>query len=180
MIEAALRVATGNPLAKITAVAALESCAGTWARGMASAKVTPASGLTATITPTFLAMMGRGLVPRGECLWEITVIDGRLVLLPISHLTVTGGTSTSSWQYQVTANSPDTVETRILPTDAVIHCRIGAEPSTPWQGRPPMATASDTGSLAANLELRLGQEAGGQSAALGRFPKGITPPLPRI
>ena len=129
-------------------------------------------GLTAPITPTFLAMMGRGLVRRAECLWEITVTDVRLVLLPISHLTVTGGASPSSWQYQVTANSPDTVETRILPTDAVIHCWIGAEPSTPWQGRPPMATASGTGSLAANLELRLGQEAGGQSAALGALPQG--------
>ena len=171
VVEAALRAvsATGG---QVTAIAALESCAGHWARGMAAAKVKPASDLTAPLTSAFFAMLGRGLLRRGQVLWEIQVVNGRLQLLPITAWDVVGGPDPASWIYNVEATGPNRREIRTLPASAVVHARIGADPASPWIGRPPMATASDTASLVANLELRLGQEAGGPVGSLAYMPTG--------
>ena len=90
LLDPALRAVT-NTLGQVTAKAALESCPGHWARGMAVAKVAPASELAAPLTPAFLAMLGRNLVRRGQALWEIKVVDGRMTLLPIASWNIAGG-----------------------------------------------------------------------------------------
>ena len=48
----------------------------------------------------------------------------------------------------------------------MIHARYAVDPATPWHGVAPLAFARSTGTLAANLETRLGEEAG---AAVGAF-----------
>ena len=171
LLEAAIR-AVSSTTGSVTAIAALESCAGQWARGMAAAKVSPATDLTAPLTPAFFAMLGRGLLRRGQVLWEIQVVEGRIQLLPVSAWDMVGGPDPASWIYNIEATGPNQREIRTLPASAVVHARIGADPVAPWQGRPPMATASDTGNLAANLDLRLGQEAGGPVGSLAYMPSG--------
>ena len=56
------------------------------------------------------------------------------------------------------------------PWDAFVHCRYAVDPSRPWRGVGPLGWASDTGLLAANLEKRLGEEAGGAVAHLLPIP----------
>ena len=60
---------------------------------------------------------------------------------------------------------------RIVPAASVIHCRYSVEPSRPWAGVSPLGWASSTATLAANLERRLGEEAGGTVAHILPVPQ---------
>ena len=53
---------------------------------------------------------------------------------------------------------------RRVPGSAVVHCRYAHDPATPWLGVSPLGWARATGTLAANLEQRLGEETGGTVA----------------
>ena len=48
----------------------------------------------------------------------------------------------------------------IYPSASVLHFRYAPEPERPWSSPSPLGYARQTGRLAANLELRLGEEAG--------------------
>ena len=61
--------------------------------------------------------------------------------------------------------------TRFVPADEVVHCRYSFDPARPWLGLSPLQWASATGRLAANLELRLGEEAGASVGYLFTFPQ---------
>ena len=72
------------------ATAALEFCAGTWARAFASADIKPS--FPTQITPTMLACIGRELVRAGEVLFAIDVRRGQISLCsPVGSWDVRGG-----------------------------------------------------------------------------------------
>ena len=54
---------------------------------------------------------------------------------------------------------PSSNETRIYPSASVLHFRYASDPERPWHGISPLGYARATGKLAANLELRLAEEA---------------------
>ena len=146
---------------RVSATGALEACAGLWSRAFASAAITPATAVTQSVTPSVLGLVGRDLIRRGESLHEIRVSDGRVRLIPVGSWSVHGSEDPESWIYQSTTYGASTSRTRWLPASAVIHIRFGYEPERPEIGIGPMEFAKLTGDLAANLELRLGEEAGG-------------------
>ena len=70
------------------------------------------------------------------------------------------GPDPASWVYRLDLYSPSGSVTRIYPAASVLHFRYAPEPERPWTSPSPLGYARATGKLAANLELRLGEEAG--------------------
>ena len=66
-----------------------------------------------------------------------------------------------TWVYRLDTFGPSGGETRIYPScKRCVHCRYAPEPERPWTSPSPLGYARATGRLAANLELRLGEESG--------------------
>ncbi|MCY4002503.1 MAG: hypothetical protein OXF33_02165 [Rhodospirillales bacterium] len=163
-IAAILAAAGGDAAADVGAIAAAEIASGLWGRAMASASVTPDTPATRALTPAVLELMGRELVRKGECLFEIAVMDGEARLLPVSWWDVYGSYKPESWEYQVTLAGPDQTSTRRVTADRVVHCRYATTPTEPWRGVSPLAHSRTTSDLAAMLETRLSQDV---TAAVG-------------
>ena len=170
-IQAAIAGASGtSSAATIEATAAAEIAAGIWGRAFAAARVDPVTSATRALTPEVLSTIGRELILRGEAAFEIVVRRGRLELDCSSWWNVRGGARRDSWVYDLSISGPDTIETRTLVADRVVHPRYAVAPNAPWTGLSPLALQRNTAALAANLELRLGQEAGGQVGQLIAVP----------
>ena len=159
--------AGGASVGEPNAIAALEIAAGLWARAFASATVEPA---IAAVTPSVLASVGRSLVRSGESLWAIDVRRGVVSVRPAASWDVAGGSDPASWQYRVDLFGPSGNETRVYPSAAVLHFRYAPEPERPWTSPSPLGYARLSGKLAANLELRLGEEAGARVGYLLPIP----------
>ena len=138
------------------ATAALEFCAGTWARAFASADIKPAFP---QITPAMLACIGRELVRSGEVLFAIEVRRGQISLSPVGSWDVRGGPDPASWFYRVDTFGPSSSRSVLMSGASVLHFRYGSDPARPWAGISPLGFAYLTGKLAGGLELRLSQEA---------------------
>ena len=161
------QAATGGSAGEPGALAALEIAAGWWARGLASAELDPP---IAAVTPSVLASIGRELVRRGESLWAVDVRRGQLTITPAGSWDVAGGADPASWFYRLDLFGPSGNETRVYPSAAVLHFRYASDPERPWQGISPLGYARLSGKLAANLELRLGEEAGSRVGHLLAIP----------
>ena len=149
--------AGGASVGEPGAIAALETAAGLWSRAFASAEVLPA---IPAVSPSFLASVARQLVRCGEAVWAIDVRRGEIVLTPSASWDVAGSPDPESWVYRLDLAGPSGGETRLYPAESVCHFRFAADPERPWQGISPLGYARATGRLAANLELRLGEESG--------------------
>ena len=71
------------------------------------------------------------------------------------------GRKSRHWWYRVDEFGPSGNSTHFVPAAAVLHCRYSVDSARPWYGIGPLGWARATGTLAANLETRLGEEAGG-------------------
>ena len=148
--------ATGSTTAKVSALAAVEACAGLWGRSFASAAVTPSSMATSALTPDILERLGRALLLRGEALFEIIVEDGELRLIQAANWDVSGR---DRWMYRADFSTPSGTFSRTIPADRVLHPRIGTTSERPWAGESPLPSA--TAALAASLESKLTEEVRG-------------------
>ena len=145
--------ATGDP----SAIAALEAATALYARAFAAAVVTPA---VPALSPGCMALIARNLIRRGEDVHQIIVDRGALRLQPIGSWDVRGGPDPAGWWYRCDRFGPSGNLTELVPAGAVIHCRYAVDSARPWYGIGPLGWARATGTLAANLETRLGEEAG--------------------
>ena len=145
------------------AIAALETAAGLWSRAFAAATVEPP---VPAITPGVLAQLSRDMIRRGESVFSLEVEAGAAVLRPAGSWDVRGPWRESEWFYRLDLFGPSGNITRFVPSAAVVHCRYAVDPARPWFGLGPLQWARHTGALAANLELRLGQEAGAPTGHL--------------
>ena len=75
-----------------------------------------------------------------------------------------GSADPKSWVFRLDLAGPSGGETRLYPSAAVLNFRYAPEPKRPWSSPSPLGYARATARLAANLELRLGEEA---SASVG-------------
>ena len=141
-------------------IAALETAAGLWARAFASAEVSGPAWAQSAITPQTLALIARDLIRRGESVHQIDVTEGELILRPVGSWDVRGPWREADWKYRLDLFGPSGNITRFLPAASVVHARYAIDPARPWLGISPLGWARHTGTLAANLELRLGEEAG--------------------
>ena len=88
---------------------------------------------------------------------------------------VRGGWEKESWAYRLDLFGPSGNITRLVPEAAVVHCMYSYDAARPWLGLSPLEWAKATGTLAANLEARLGQEAGGPVGYLLPVPLDSSP-----
>ena len=146
--------ATGDP----SAIAALEAATALYSRAFAAARLSPA---VPVLSPACMALMARNLIRRGEDVHQITVDRGALRLLPIGSWDVRGGPDPGGWWYRCDRFGPSGNVTELVPAAAVLHVRYAVDSARPWHGIGPLGWARATGTLAANLETRLGEEAGG-------------------
>ena len=149
--------AAGDP----SAIAALEAAAGLYAAAFAGARVTPLNAMTAGLTPACRALIARDLIRRGESVHQIGVEAGAVRLAPCGSWDVRGGPDERAWWYRVDVFGPSGNLTHFVPSASVIHARYAVDAARPWYGIGPLGWARATGTLAANLEARLGEEAGG-------------------
>ena len=159
---AILTNAQGSVQGDPTATAALETVCCLYANSFAAAKIT--GDRTERITPSMLAIIARNLIRRGDSLHLMEIRRGMFDFLPCGSWDVRGRGDEESWRYRVDLYSPGGSRTRFVESGQVIHCRYAIAPETPWRGVSPMGWARDSGALMSNLELRLGQEAGGAVA----------------
>ena len=163
IVSAIASQAAGTTAGDPSAIAALEACAGIWSRAFAAATVEPAHP---AITPAVLALIARDLIRRGESVFAIEVDGAAPVLRPAGSWDVRGPWREDEWHYRLDLFGPSGNVTRFVPAGAVVHARYSVDPARPWLGLGPLDWARHTGTLAANLELRLSEEAGGSIARL--------------
>ena len=148
--------ATGDP----STIAALEAAVALYSRAFSAAVVTPAEA-AAVLTPAVRALLARNLIRRGEDVHQIMVERGMVRLQPIGSWDVRGGPDERRWWYRCDRFGPSGNLTELVPAAAVLHCRYAVDSARPWYGIGPLGWARSTGTLAANLETRLGEEVGG-------------------
>ena len=157
--QALYELSAGNVPVDPRALGALEVAAGYWSRAFASAKVSPENNITASLTPSVLALIGRELCRRGELVFKIAVSGSKVSLLPAGSWDIEGGPEPMSWMYRVDIFGASVHRTEFSPAAGLLHFRYATDPGVPWVGLSPLTYARDTGKLAAALELRLGEEA---------------------
>ena len=159
-----LRTAEGGdaPTAQAHATAAVEACAGQWARAFACAEVTPTAD---GITPEFLARVARSLIVAGESLHVVHVGRDGLALWPVGDFDVLGvSPDPATWRYRASLYGPDGTTTVTRPAAAVVHIRYSDDPSRPWRGVSPLERAGLDSDLLSAVTTRLAQEASAKSA----------------
>ena len=165
-VVAALTAQAGGAGGTPAQIAALEAAAGLWSRAFASAEVSPQTAQTAGITARVLALVGRDMVRRGESVHLIDVAAGRVRLAPVGSWDVRGGPDERDWWYRADLFGPSGNTTRFVPGAQIVHARYAVDPARPWHGISPLGWARATGTLAGNLEARLGEEAGQEAGAI--------------
>lgn len=154
----------------IEATSVVEMCAGIWSRAFMIADVMPITKKTRPITHKLMGIIGRELFMEGDIVIDIDVDKNRVVLTPALTADITG--NYKNWMYRLELPGP-TVNSKVnRSADSVIHLTYGSRARNPWQGTGPVQAAEATGSLAANLEQRLAQEAGGPVGNLIPTPDG--------
>ena len=177
VVTALLQAASGSVSADPSTLGALEVCAGAWSRAFASATVQPQTAISAAVSPSALATIGRGLIRRGQTMHLIDVgVDGGVELLDVGHWDTRGHASRSSWFVRADLHGPDTTITRTVAYSGVIHCRYAFDPARPWIGVGPLSWALQTGRLAAALERALADEAGSPVGSVIPVPEGNREP----
>ena len=156
VVAALTAQASGQGVGSASAIAALEAAVALYASAFAAAKVSPA---VPALKPSTMALIARDLVRRGESLFAIDVDRGMVKLLPAGSWDVRGPWRESAWWYRLDLFGPSGNVTRFLPGAGVAHFRYAVDPARPWLGISPLGWARATGTLAANLETRLGEEA---------------------
>ena len=163
--------ATGDP----SAIAALEAATALYARAFAAATVTPPEAAR-VLSPACMALIARNLIRRGEDVHQINVVGDALRLQAIGSWDVRGGPEEASWWYRCDRFGPSGNLTELVPGASVVHSRYAVDSARPWHGIGPLGWARSTGTLAANLETRLGEEAGGPVGHVMPYPTGPDDP----
>ena len=157
VVRALAAQAAGQSVGDPGAIAALEAAVALYSRAFAAVRVTPPG---TPLRPANLALIARNLLRRGEDLHQIDVSGGEIRLQAIGSWDVRGGPDEASWWYRCDRFGPSGNLTELVPAAAVLHCRYSVDSARPWHGISPLGWAQSTGTLAANLETRLGEEAG--------------------
>ena len=173
LLDAALAAAHGSAGAKASRTGAAEAAAGLLGRAFASATVTPSTVVTRALSPNCLSMTGRSLVRRGEIAFLIKPTSTGWILVPAETIQVFGEADPKTWMYVLTMTGPSTSRTVRVPGSRVVHFRWGADPSQPWRGISPLASASETSRMLAESTTHLADEASGPRGSL--IPLGVDP-----
>ncbi len=156
--------------ADASSTAAIEAAAGALSRAFAAARVEGPAWAQETITPQFLAQVGRDLIRSGDSMHVIRVRD-RVQLIPASSWHWEGSHDPDSWTVRATCYGPSTSTTWNLPARSVVFVRWGSTPGQPYVGTGPTAFAHTTARLQSEAERSLADEAAGPLAQLIAIPQ---------
>ena len=162
VVQAIIAQAEGSMPGDPAQTWALETAANLYSKAFAAARVT--GERTEKITPGVMALIARNLIRRGDSLHLIELRRGAVDYLPVGSWDVRGGWDEASWFYRADLFGPSGNITRLVSSGGVLHFRYAVDPARPWHGIGPLGWARETGTLAGNLERRLGEETGGASA----------------
>ena len=138
-----------------------------------NADVDGPSWVAETITPAYLAQVGRDLVRSGDSMHVIRVgADGMARLIPSSSWHWEGSHDPATWTVRATAYGPSTSTTWNLPARSVVFVRWGSTPGQPYVGTGPTSWAHTTARLQSEAERSLADEAAGPLAQLLTYPEG--------
>ena len=155
--------------ADASSTAAIEAVSGLLSRAFAAAKIEGPDWIGDTVTPEFLAQVGRDLVRNGDSMHVIRVRD-QVRLIPCSSWHWEGNHDPASWTVRATAYGPSTSTTWNLPASAVVFLRWGSTPGQPYTGTGPTSWAHTTAKLQAEAERSLANESAGPIAQLIAIP----------
>ena len=168
VVSALAAQAGGQSVGDASAIAALEAAVALYSRAFAAVRVSPPG---TPLRPANLALIARNLLRRGEDLHQIDVSGGEVRLRAIGSWDIRGAPDESTWWYRCDRFGPSGNLTELVPAAAVLHCRYSVDSARPWYGLAPLQWARSTGTLAANLETRLGEEAGSSVGYLLPIPQ---------
>ena len=168
VVAALTAQASGQSVGDASAIAALETACALYTRAFAAVRFSPR---VPALSPFAMALIARNLIRRGEDVHQIMVERGAVRLQPIGSWDVRGGPDPAEWWYRCDRFGPSGNLTELVPGASVIHCMYAVDSARPWYGIGPLGWARSTGTLAANLETRLGEEAGGSVGYLLPVPQ---------
>ena len=175
-VVAAIEAQASAAVADVSATAAIEAAAGALSRAFAAAEVDGPAWVQETVTPDWLAQVGRSVLREGASLSVIRMGgDGIVHLVPSAHwnfetLDVPGAELERDWQARVTTYGPSSSYTRLLPRDQLVFLRWGTSPGTRYRGQGPTSWAHLTARLQGEAERSLADEAKGPLAQLVAVP----------
>ena len=158
-----------TPSASARQTAAVELAAGMLGRVLSTAEVSGVAG----ISPRWLRDAGRDIVNRGEHLSRITVVGGQVRLIRQSSWSWHGADADPwGWTARTTETGPSSSLTREIAYEGLVHLDWSSSPHVPYIGQPATVTAKLSADSAANSELSMGREAGGDVARIVPAPEG--------
>ena len=158
---AAAEAGASGPSSSPLASAALEICAGLYARCMSAAVVTDAEPeIVAALSPPVLALMARNLIRHGQDYHRVIVRAGLVSLRPLASVYAYGNSADPMrWSYHASEYGPTGSVHSWLPAASCLHARYAVHSSRPWIGVPPWSWAGDTSGAVAALEAMVKNEA---------------------
>ena len=170
VVAAIVARATGGNPANVLQTGAVEAASALVGRAFASATLNP---VMPAVTPAILGIIGREIIRRGECVFAIDVDpETGLRLTPAASWDISGGPSPESWTYRVDLSAPGGTVSRVVSGAGVVHVRPYVEPSAPWRGLSPIASASLTARLLSETEAALADESSGTRGHVLPMPQG--------
>ena len=173
VVSAIVARATGGNPANVLQTGAVEAASALVGRAFASATLNPAMP---AVTPAILGIVGREIIRRGECVDFAIDVDlsaeTGLRLTPAASWDISGGPSPESWTYRVDLSAPGGTVSRVVSGAGVVHVRPYVEPSAPWRGLSPIASASLTARLLSETESALADESAGTRGHVLPMPQG--------
>ena len=161
ILNALTAQAAGTSGGNALTIAAVEAAAGQYARAFAGCEVKASERIKEALTPSLLSLIARNLIRYGESVHVIEVKQGDVTLIPAGSWNVTGSWNEEEWVYEIHVNGPSGTVSSYEPSSGVVHCRYAYDSARPWNGISPIGFCTSTGTLAANLETKLGQETSG-------------------
>ena len=156
--------------ADVRELAATEAAVGMFERCIGSATVTPQNPLTAAVTPSFLALVGRRLASTGNFVALIEVEGGSVRFVPATSYDVVGDADPATWEYRVDLGGPSRQRTVRTEGAGVLHFRVNCD--LPWRGRSALQVASATGKLSSSVEQSLTREQAFRPTRIVYSPRG--------
>ena len=157
-------VATAGGDTAAVGCAAIETAAGYWGRGLASASLEPALPV---LTASLRDWIGRSLIRQGEAVLLIDIQDGQISLLPAARHEVKGGSQRESWRYSLEIAGPtSTTKHKSVSGESILHFRYGFAADQPHKGIPPWKFADISAEMLGFLERRLAQECSAEVGAI--------------
>ena len=145
--------------ADAAASTAIERAIVWYASAFSVAEVSAPGRMGESLTPVWLAGVVRDLIRHGEHVSRITVVNGRVRLIPASVWSVAGGPDPSSWVYALNLPGPTTIVTEQVPAAAVVHFMWSRSKHTPHIGCGPLTNCGLSARILGGLSRRLGDRA---------------------